>query len=90
MSLMGRALRGIAGPGRGPMVKRIPFLFKKGWQLFRREGIRGVWQKCQFHGKLAQGGSPNERYERWLEQNSQMNGTVWKSNELLLPCLIHP
>ena len=70
MGFIRKALRGTAGSGRGFGLRRIPFLFKKGWQLFRREGFKGVWQKAQFHDKLAQGGSPGERYERWLERNS--------------------
>ncbi len=51
------------------MVKRIPYLIKKGWQLFRREGIRGLWQKAQFHARRSRGGSPGERYARWLKLN---------------------
>ncbi|MEW5785462.1 MAG: glycosyltransferase family 2 protein [Bacillota bacterium] len=40
-------------------------MIKKGFQLLRREGLKGFWRKAVFLSKL----SHRDRYPYWLEQN---------------------
>ena len=64
MNILIKAIKRIARPIKAG-AKRVLFLFKKSYQLLRREGFKGLWHKSLFYSKL----SHEDRYPQWLEKN---------------------